>query len=304
VKTKILKITGLALIILFTLVWTAPYLFKEKIINLLKASANRNLRANVYFSDVDISWFRHFPKVTVGLDNLRVTCVGEFQGDTLIAAKQLSITCDLVSFVSGDSIKIYSITASEPRVHALSHKNGHSNWNIITTDSSSQGNTGPLARSFKLEIQQYIVHKGYVDYLDESKDIHVEIVNLEHEGRGDFTSDLFTLKTRTTADAVNFDIKGAIPYRVTAKTSINLSLRVENRTHVYSFNTDQVALNDLKLHTEGFFQWINDSSYSMNIKFKTPSTKFKNILSMLPSVYQKDFASIESNGQGSILMDL
>jgi hypothetical protein len=53
----------------------------------------------------------------------------------------------------------------------------------------------------------------------------------------------------------------------------------------------------MKLHTEGFLQWINDSSYNMNIHFKAPSTKFKNILSMLPSVYQNDFASIDANGQ-------
>ncbi|HEY4935029.1 MAG TPA: AsmA-like C-terminal region-containing protein [Puia sp.] len=296
-KSKILKITGVALLVLIVFVWAAPFLFKGKIISLIRSAVNKDLRADVDFSDLDISWLRHFPNITVGLENLEVTCVGEFQGDTLMSAKQFNITSDIRSFVSGDSIKIYSVTAIEPRFHALIHKDGHSNWNIIKSDSSLKENIGSSTRSFKLELQRYGIHKGYLEYLDESKDIHVEMFNLEHDGMGDFTSDLFTLKTRTTADAVNFNLKGAIPYRVTAKTSIDLAFRVDNKTHTYSFNTDQVSFNDLKLHTEGFFQWINDSSYSMNIHFKAPSTKFKNILSMLPSVYQKDFASIESNGQ-------
>jgi len=135
-KSKILKITGITLLTLVTFVCTSPWLFKGKIISLVKSAVNKDLRAHVEFSDVDISWFRHFPNITVGLNNLDVTCVGEFQGDTLISAKQFNITCDIKSFVSGDSIRIYSITANEPRFHATTHKDGHSNWNILKSDTS------------------------------------------------------------------------------------------------------------------------------------------------------------------------
>jgi hypothetical protein len=245
---------------------------------------------------MDISWFRHFPKISVGLNNLQVICVGEFDGDTLIAAKQLDVSCSIGSFFPGDTIKIYSMTFNEPRLHALVHKDGHSNWDIIKPASLSNENTGPPAKPVKLEIQRYAIHNGYVYYQDESKNIHVEIANLEHDGKGNFDSDFFTLKTRTTADAIDFNFGGTIPYHVTAKTKMDMAFQVENKTHTYSFNTDEVSFNDLKLHTEGFFQWINDSSYEMNIKFNALSNKFKNILSMLPSVYQKDFASIKSNG--------
>jgi AsmA-like C-terminal region len=296
-KSKILKIAGLTLLVLITFVWSAPYLFKGKIIHLVKAQINKELRAHVNFSDVNISLFRQFPRIAIGLENIQVTCVGEFQGDTLITANQFDIACDIRSLISGDSIKLYSITANEPRFHAVVHKDGHANWNIIKSEKDSYENIDSSTRPFKMEIQRYSIHNGYLDYSDERKDIHIVVANLEHEGKGDFSSDLFTLKTKTTADVIHFDFSRAIPYRVTAKTSIDLSFRVDNKTHTFSFNTDRVSFNDLKLHTEGFFQWINDSSYNMNIRFKTPSTEFKNILSMLPSVYQKDFASIESNGQ-------
>src|SRR5580704_9107267 len=101
-KNKILKITGIALLVLITFVCAAPYLFKGRIIYLVKAGINKNLRAHVNFSDVDISWFRHFPKIAVGLDNLQVICVGKFDGDTLITAKQLDMACGLASLISGD----------------------------------------------------------------------------------------------------------------------------------------------------------------------------------------------------------
>jgi hypothetical protein len=295
-KTKILKITGITVLVLTGFVWAAPYLFKGKIIHLVKARISKDLRAHVNFSGVDISLFRQFPDIAVGLDDLQVVCVGEFQGDTLMTAKRFDIACNLRSFISGDSIQVYSITADEPRVHALVHENGHANWNIIKPAIYTGDGRDTSIRAIKPGIQGYAIHNGYVDFLDERKDLHVVVVNFEQEGKGDFGSEQFSLKTKTTADAVHLDAGGPIPFRIAAKTNIDMTFRVNNKTHTYSFDTDQVSFNDLKLHTDGFFQWINDSSYNMNIRFKVPSTNFKDFLSLLPSVYQKDFASIETNG--------
>ncbi|HWY34536.1 MAG TPA: AsmA family protein, partial [Nitrosopumilaceae archaeon] len=174
-KRKILLITGITLLIIITFVVAAPWIFKGKITSLVKSAFNKELKAHVDFSDVDISLFRHFPNITLGLDNLDITCVGEFQGDTLMSAKQINITCDIKSLVSGDSIKIYSITANEPRFLAIIHKDGHLNWSTIKPDSSSKEYIGSTSRTFDWELQRYEIHKGYVDYLDESKNIHVEI---------------------------------------------------------------------------------------------------------------------------------
>jgi hypothetical protein len=296
-KSKILKIAGIALLIFAAFIWSAPWLFKGKITRMVKTRMDMDFRAHVNFSDVNISLFRHFPKISIGLDSLQVTCVGEFQGDTLMTAKQFDIVCNIGSLISGDSIRVTSITVNEPRVHALVHADGHSNWNIIKSEPYSVGNPETSSGIFKLALQHYAIHKGYVEYQNEKNDVHIVISNLEHEGRGQINSEIFTLKTKTKADAIQINHGGTVPYWLTAKANIDMSFHVDNRTHTYTFNTDQVSFNDMKLHTEGFFQWISDSSYNMNIRYKVPSTEFKNVLSMLPSFYRKDFASIETNGQ-------
>ncbi len=296
-KSKILKITGITLFILATFVWAAPWLVKGKINHLLRAQINKDLKAHVSYSGLDISLFRHFPKISIGLDNLQVICVGEFQGDTLITAKQFDIACDMASLFSGDSIRVHSFTINEPRLYARIHADGHTNWNIIRQDAPSNENIDSSSRPFEWQLHRYAIHNGYLDYTDEKRNLHIVVNNVEHAGIGNFSSGLFALKTRTTADAIQFNYNGTIPCRLSAKTSIDMAFNVDNRTHTWSFNTDQLSFNDMKLHAEGFFQWINDSSYNMNIKYKLPSTNFKNFLSMLPSVYSRDFASIESNGQ-------
>jgi uncharacterized protein involved in outer membrane biogenesis len=296
-KSKILKTTGVVLLVMIALIWTAPYIFQGKINRLIKAQIAKDFRARVNFSGASISLFRHFPEISIGLNHVQITCVGEFQDDTLMIAKQFEINCDLKSFFSGDSIRVHSIILDEPHFHLVLNKQGHSNWNIFKSGADPFDQVDSAARSFNLDMQRYAIHKGYVDYQDQRRDIHILINNLEHEGRGNFSSESYTLNTKTTADAVDFDFSGKIPYRVSAKTNIEVAFRVDNKTHTYSFNTDRVSFNDLILHTEGYFEWINDSSYNMNIRYKAPSTKFKNLLSMLPSVYQKDFTGLESSGQ-------
>ena len=58
-----------------------PFLFKDEIIAQVKAAANESLTAKLEFSDVDISIFRNFPKLSVGLENLEITNgPGPFEG--------------------------------------------------------------------------------------------------------------------------------------------------------------------------------------------------------------------------------
>src|SRR5262249_8550055 len=140
------------------------------------------------------------------------------------------------------------------------------------------------------------ISDAYISYKDESSNMSSEIINLTHEGSGDFTADLFTLKTKTNADAVSFNY-GAIPYLINTKTNIDLDIQVDNTSNKYSFKTDKINLNNLTLSAAGFFQFANDSAYNMDITFNAPSTDFKNILSMIPAVYKKDFASVQTSGQ-------
>ena len=77
---------------------------------------------------------------------------------------------------------------------------------------------------------------------------------------------------------------------------LDADFAVDNNAGKYTFQTDQVLLNDLQLHTEGFFQMLTDGAYNMDIRFNAPSTGFKKILSLVPVIYQKDFASIKTSG--------
>ena len=294
---KILAVTGISLVVLLAATVAIPFIFKGKIEGLVKDNINKSINAKVDFSDVNLSIFRHFPKLSVALDNLQVIGVDEFAGDTLVSVKDFDLSLDVMSVISGDQMKIASIDLNEPRIHAISTKDGKANWNI--TKPTPETTTEKESKPFKLNLKHYGIHNGYINYQDAAANMSMVIVNLEHNGNGDFTSDLLTLATKTSADTITFKY-GGIPYLNKVKASIDLDIKIDNPQRKYSFETDKIQLNDLQVSTGGAFQILNDSTYNMDITFKAPSTSFKSILSFIPSIYQNNFASIKTNGQAAL----
>lgn len=295
---KILKITGITLLVLIAAAVAIPILFKGKITRIIKEQINKNIAAKVDFADVDLSLFRNFPRLAVALDSLRVTGIDEFAEDTLVSVQRINVALDLLS-VFGSEMKIHSIRVDQPRVHAIVHKNGHANWNITLPDTAAAATPATASRPFKMALQRYAVTDGYVSYRDDSSHMSCEISGLNHSGKGDFTSDQFVLQTSTQTAALSFTY-GGIPYLIRTRANVGADFNIDNKVNKYTFKVDDLSVNDLKLHTEGFFQLVNDSTYDMDIAFNGPSLDFKSILSLIPAMYTKDFAGIKTSGQASL----
>lgn len=295
---KILKITGIVLLVLIAAAFIIPIAFKKQITSLVKKEINKNLTATVEFKDVSLSLFRHFPKVSISLDELSVTGTNEFAGDTLVSAANIDVSANLISVIKGKDIKVSGIYLESPRIHALVNKEGKANWDITKPSTDTSVSTDTSASAFKMSLSKYAINNGYIYYEDKTADMSAEISGLNHEGSGDFTQDVFTLSTQTNADAVNFNYAG-IPYLAKTKTDVDADIVIDNKTSKYSFKTEDINLNNLKLSADGFFQLVNDSTYNMDINFKSPSNDFKDILSLVPAVYKNDFDKIKTSGSAA-----
>ncbi|PZR22762.1 MAG: hypothetical protein DI535_25490 [Citrobacter freundii] len=295
---KVLKITGIVLLVLIAAAFIIPIAFKKQITNLVKKEINKSLTATVDFKDVSISLFRHFPKVSIGLENLSVVGSGEFVKDTLVSADNIDVSANLISVIKGKDIQVSGIFLESPRIHALVTKEGKANWDITRPSTDTTASSDTSASAFKMSLSKYEINNGYIYYEDKTADMSAEISGLNHSGSGDFTQDIFTLSTKTKADAVSFNYAG-IPYLAQTQTGIGADLTIDNKTSKYSFKTDDINVNNLKLSADGFFQLVNDSTYNMDINFKSPSNDFKDILSLVPAVYKNDFDKIKTSGSAA-----
>ena len=293
---KFLKYTGIVFLSILLIAFLIPVLFKGKIVKLVKTEINKNIDVKVDFKDVSISLFRHFPKLSIGLDDISVAGVHAFEKDTLLSAKRIDASVNLWSAISGNEINIYGIYLQSPRIHALVNNEGKANWEVSKASSPDSGSK--QSSSFKIKLNKYAINDGYIFYEDETSNMRAEISGLNHEGSGDITSDEFTLATKTKALSASFNYEG-IPYLINANTGINADIIIDNGKSKYSFNHADIAVNNLKLTADGFVQIDNDSTYSMDLKFGALSSEFKNFLSLIPTIYKNDFDKLKTSGTAS-----
>lgn len=295
---KFFKIFGITLLILLALAFIIPVVFKKQIQALVKKEINKSLDATVDFSDVKLSLFRHFPKVGIVIKDLVIIGKDEFAGDTLIAAKSIDGSAGLFSVLKGKNIKVSDIIIESPRIHARVTEEGRMNWDIAKASSDTSNSTDTSASAFKMTLKSYEINNGYLLYNDEKANTYLELEGLDHDGSGDLTADVFTLATNTKATSASLTQDG-IPYLLNTVTDIETDIKIDNKTQTYTFKTEDIVLNNLKLSADGFIQMENDSTFNMDIKFQSPSNDFKDILSMIPDMYTQEFDKIKTSGKAT-----
>src|SRR6185436_6748540 len=151
------------------------------------------------------------------------------------------------------------------------------NWDIMKPDKKTE-NKPEEASSFKVNLQKYSIENGRVLYDDKSLGFLLALNDFNHNGKGDFTQDLFTLVTRTECKELTMAYGGA-GYITKAKTDIDASLDMDMKNMRFTFKDNKVLLNALEL---GFSGWLAmpDTNIDMDLKFSAAKSDFKNFISM------------------------
>ncbi len=295
---KILKWLGILLLLLIIFIIVAPFIFKDKIIAMAKEEANKQLNAKVDFGEFDLTLFKSFPNFSLSIDNVSVANIGEFEGDTLLSVKNLSATVDLMSVIKGDQYKIRGILLDNPRIHAIVMSNGKANWDITKADTSKKVATTSEPTKFKMNLKKLEIKNAHIIYDDASLGMYSVLENLNYTMSGDFTQDNFTMENNISIDQLTVKY-GGIAYMNKVKTAVKADIDADMPNFKFTFKQNEIHLNELSLGIDGFFAMPKDD-IDMDIKFKANQTEFKNILSLVPAVYTKDFSTVKTAGKFSL----
>jgi hypothetical protein len=293
---RILKWFGIILLVLLVLIISAPFLFKNQIVQFVKDTANKELNAKVNFGDFDLSLFRSFPNFSLSIDNVSIANIGEFEGDTLLAAKNLRVGLNLMSVIKGDKYEINEISLDQPRIEAIVLKNGKANWDITKPSADTTKET-PAADSkpFKMGLKKFEIKNGYIVYDDASLGFKTELAGMNYNLKGDFSEDIFDIETLLEVDKMSMAY-GGISYMNKVKTRVKAGINANIPQFKFILKENEFSLNELTLGLDGSFAMPKDDM-DMDLTFKANQTEFKNILSLIPGVYTADFKDVKTAGK-------
>jgi hypothetical protein len=295
---RILKWTGISLLLIIILLIAAPFIFKDKIVAIVKEQANNNLNAKVDFGDFDLSLISSFPDFRFRINKVSVVGINEFKDDTLAYINELSTDINLKSVLSGDKYQINSIIIDRARILGKVLKDGKANWDIAKPSTDTTAAAAPedtSATKFAMKLKELKIKDAYIVYDDRQGDMYSKLEGFNYELKGDFTQDNFVLSNLLDIAKATYKMSG-VNYLSDVHTRLKMDLDMDMPNMKFTFKENEFSLNDLAL---GFDGWVSmpDTNINMDLKFNTRQTEFKSILSLIPSVYSKDFASVQTSGK-------
>lgn len=290
---KIAKWVLITLVVLVIALVATPFLFKDKVKELVKQTINDNLEATVTFSDVDLSLFTHFPKATIIVDSLVVINKAPFAGDTLFAAQEIEVSMSIKELFKNkkEAIKLDYFELINAKANVIFNEQGLGNFDIaLKTDEDE---TPVESQPFSLDIEAYKVENLKLVYEDKASKMKMVLDQLNHTGKGNFAEEVLDLTTETTA-LLSFDMDGA-SYMKNMKIALEAVLGLDLKNSKYTFKDNKAKLNELPLEFNGFLQLL-DEGQLYDLSFKTPTSSFKNFLGLVPEAYAANLNDVKTEG--------
>ncbi len=277
VLKKILKISGIAIGSLLALLFVLPYIFPDTIAEKIKGWVNQSITSKLEFSKARLSFYNHFPSLTLTLQDVSLTGSTPFEKDTLVHAREIALGIDLTTIFSS-SIKIDKIFLSEGDVVVKVNKKGQANYNIYqapaTEDSTiTKGGTG-------LRLKSIVLENMNVHYEDQSIPIAIEATNFNFKGSGDLNAAIFDLSTRLSADSFSFIYDGEA-YVNKKPIRARLTTRVNTNSLSLIFEKNRLRVNQLPIQFNGRFDFLKNG-YNMYFLLESPKATLDQIISAIP----------------------
>ncbi|WP_338378437.1 AsmA-like C-terminal region-containing protein [uncultured Flavobacterium sp.] len=294
---KILKITGITLLVLIIGLVAAPFIFKDKIKQMIAKTLNESVDAKIAFEDVDLSLLKSFPQANVTIEKLSIINKAPFEDDTLFYSGQTNLKMSIKELFkdASETINLESISSQNGIVNIIFNKDGLGNYDIALKDDKpeSESNNKPFA----LNIQDYKIENLRFTYIDEASDMKMVLDSINHSGTGNFAEQKLDLDTETTAK-LSFEME---KNKLMTNVGITLDavLGIDLDKMKFEFKDNRALINQLPLEFDGYLQMV-EAGQDYDLKFKTPTSSFKNFLGLVPEAYSGDLNKVETSGDFTV----
>ncbi len=300
IMKKVLKIAGITLGVILILLLVLPFAFQGKIEKIVKQEGNKMLNAQFDFRALNISLLRNFPSASVTLEDFWLKGAGEFQNDTLIQAGELTAAVNLFSLFGNSGYDISKIIIEDTKVKAIVLENGHPNWDVMK--SSAEADTVQEASTesspIRIKLKKLSIDNLSVSYDDRQGGMYAAIENLKAACSGDFGSERTTVDLSLKTPSLTYRT-GGIPFLNRASLEADMNVDADFTNGKYTLKDNSISLNAIQVNIDGWAAMQKDG-IGMDVKLNTNEVGFKELLSLIPAIYAKDFEDLKTDGKASL----
>ena len=300
ITLKTLKVLGITIASVLLLLFLIPLLFPGKVSSEVKKIANKSLDTKMEFSKSRLSFFTHFPSLTVSLDDLSLTGSAPFSNDTLLKAEQVAFGINLKRLIFDNEVKINKLYISKALINVMVNQKGQANYNIYKAPEEDKNKADDPEEGTAIRLERIDLEDCHVKYNDRSAKILVDAKGFNYIGKGNLSEDIFDLNTDAKIDKIDFYYKQTAYLR---SKELRADLITRINTHALSFilQKNELRINKLPLTFTGLFTILRDG-YKINIKAASQNTTVKDLFSVMPPEYLTWLEETEISGKSDLLL--
>ncbi|MCO4291793.1 AsmA-like C-terminal region-containing protein [Solitalea sp. MAHUQ-68] len=281
---KSLKIIGIAISCFLLILFITPFFLKDGVSAKIKTWAGKNLRGKLTYSDVGLSFFKHFPSLTLTLYDFNLNGSSPYTNETLVGAKEIALGIDLES-VFAESLKVDQIFLSDAAINILVNEKGEANYNVYVSSAEKKDKKAADSSSMSLKIEKILITHSHLTYNDRSFPMLIKAKGLNYTGKGDLSKDLFDLFTVAKIDSLDFSYDG-ISYFLNKEVNAQLVTRINTNSFALLFQKNDLKINKLPVQFNGRFEFL-DTGYDMDFRLTTKGANLSDLFTAFPPEYQK-----------------
>ncbi|OJW57405.1 MAG: hypothetical protein BGO55_13995 [Sphingobacteriales bacterium 50-39] len=296
---KTLKIAGIVTGAIVLLLFLLPYLFPGFVSTKIRQWAKGSVNSELTFSSARLSFFRHFPALTLTLYDFKLKGSAPFEKETLLEADEVALGVDLTSIFS--ELKIDKIFLTKAFINIQTDTAGRANYNVYASKSKDTTHTTDTSGA-SLKIKKIIIENSKMVYNDRSLPILINMRDIDYTGSGDLSEAIFDLQTHMKVASMDLYYNHQ-SYFVDKKINADLITKINTNSLALFFEKNNLIINQLPVDFVGRFEFLKDG-YDMDFKLKSENSQLHDILTALPPGMLEWTSKMDVKGRGDIYAEL
>lgn len=294
---KIIKYAAIGVGSILLLLFLIPLLFPGAIPGQIKKWTNESIEGELNFSKISLSFFQHFPSLTLTLYDFSLTGSEPFAKDTLIAGKALSFGINLASIFE-ETLEVNKFFVDNAFINIQVDEKGNANYNVYKGNSEAAADSS----NTRLKIEGIFIENSHLVYHDRSMPVLIEARGFRYEGRGGLASEQFDLQSKLHADSFDLVYDNTI-YLQRRHVVADLVTGINTSSLEFKFAKNNLLINRLPVDFTGSMAILKDG-YDIDLNIVSGTTEFGNIFSALPPEYDTWFAETKFSGKSQVRVDM
>lgn len=296
VLLKAIKVTVITVVSLLLILFLLPYIMPGTISQKIKTFVNRSIDGKIEFSKARLSFFNHFPSLTLTLYDFSSTGSAPFQNEKLLSAGEIAMGIRIPALLRGE-IKINEFYVSNADINVHVNEKGDANYNVYKSSASSDTSSSADTTTH-LKLEKIVIENSNLVYNDLSSDVLIRAQHLNYTGKGDLSKAIFDLTSHISVDS--FDLYYAREaYILKRKIRADLLTSINTNSLAFEFRNNKLRINRLPIECIGRYEFLK-KGYQMNFEFKSVNAQLADIFTVLPPSYQGWLGKTQIEGSAAL----